>query len=273
MFELRLEFYLLWAAVLAYLAAGSLAAGGVLLRRLPERSVLALMLGGLVLQTAFFAMRWDRLGHGPFNSMFEILASNIWSLLLVFVIAYWRIRPIRPSAALVMPIIFVMVGWLIVASPHDTQIPPTYDTVWLYIHIGLGKVFLGAILVAVGLGLVILARTVGLGREALAILPDNASLDELAYRFLALGLVFDTLMLIAGAIWAQDAWGRYWNWDPIETWGFVTWLLLASTIHFRFTFRPHPAWSALLAIAVFAVAFVNFFGIPFVSRTPHQGMV
>ena len=113
-----------------------------------KRSVLSAILAGLGLQTLFFALRWERLGHGPFNSMFEILASNVWSLLLVFAIAYWRIRAIRPSAALVMPLMFVMIGWLIVASPHDTQIPPTYDTVWLYIHIGLGKVFLGATLFA-----------------------------------------------------------------------------------------------------------------------------
>ena len=268
-----LELFLLYCAVLTYLAAGGLSLWGLVRRRLPERAVLTLLLVGLGLQTVFFALRWIRLGHGPFNSMFEILASNIWSLVLVFVPVYAGFRSIRPVTAFIMPVIFIMSGWLLVASPHDTVIPPTYDTIWLYIHIMLGKVFLGATLVAVGLSLVILARWLSRGRLALTLLPGNASLEELAYRFLALGLVFDSLMLIAGAIWAQDAWGRYWGWDAIETWGLITWLLLAAALHLRFTLRPPAPVAAAMAIAVFVVAFLNFFGVPFVSYAPHQGIV
>ena len=83
----------------------------------------------------------------------------------------------------------------------------------------------------------VLLRRQGLALGRLAGLPPDGRLDDLAYRFMALGLVFQSLMLVSGAIWAQDAWGRYWAWDPLETWSFVTWLLLAFALHLRLTLR------------------------------------
>jgi ABC-type transport system involved in cytochrome c biogenesis permease subunit len=270
---MEIELKLLWSAILAYVIGGSLAIGSVVLRKRPERAILALILFGWTLHTASLAARWDRLGHGPFMTMFEILSSNVWSLVLAFVIAYWRVPVIRPSAAVVMPILFVMMGWLMLSSPGEAHFPQTFRTPWLYIHIGFGKVFLGAMLVAVGLAGVIQSRQGEWGRRWFQTLPPDVRLDELAYRMMALGLIFDTLMLIAGAIWAQDAWGRYWAWDPLETWAFLTWLLLAVALHLRVTYRPSPRVSSLLAVGVFVLAFLTFFGVPFISTAPHKGAV
>ncbi len=271
--DLFAELRVLWAAVVAYVLAGSLAIFGVLLRKRPERTVLALMVIGLLLHTLAIAARWDRLGHGPFVTMFEILSSNVWSLMLAFAIAYWRLPAIRPVAALVMPILFTMMGWLMTVSPGEGHLPPTYHTVWLFIHIGFGKVFLGAVLVAVGLSGVILLRQTNFGSNSFHRLPNDDRLSELAYRCMAIGFVFETLMLIAGAIWAQDAWGRYWDWDPLETWAFITWLIVGVSLHARMTFRLTPRLGSWLVMAVFVSAFLTFFGIPFVSETPHQGAV
>jgi ABC-type transport system involved in cytochrome c biogenesis permease subunit len=268
-----LELQILWAGIIAYVASGSLAIVALLMGKRPERTVLALMVLGLVLHTASIALRWERLGHGPFITMFEILSSNVWSLMLAFALAYWRIPKIRPAAAVVMPILFIMMGWLMLSHPGEGHFPPTYRTVWLYIHIGFGKVFLGAVLVAVGLAGVILLRRFDLGVDRLARLPDDRRLDELAFRFMAVGLVFETLMLVAGAIWAQDAWGRYWAWDPLETWAFLTWLTLAFTIHARLAFKIQPATHATMIMAVFGLAFLTFFGVPFISTSPHKGAV
>ena len=270
---MEIELKLLWAAILAYVLGGSLAIGGVIMRKRPERAVLALVSIGWLIHTASLAVRWERLGHGPFITMFEILSSNVWSLILAFVIAYWRIPVIRPSAAVIMPILFVMMGWLVLSSPGEAHFPQSFRTPWLFIHIGFGKVFLGAMLVSVGLAGVILTRRVAWGRRWFASLPDDRRLDELSYRMMALGIVFNTLMLVAGAIWAQDAWGRYWAWDPLETWAFLTWLLLAVALHLRVTFRLAPQVSSLLAIGVFILAFLTFFGVPFISTAPHKGAV
>lgn len=269
LFELKI----LWAAVVAYVLAGSLAIFGVAFKKRPERAVLALTVAGLALHTVAIAARWHRLEHGPFVTLFEILSSNVWSLMLAFSLAYWRLPAIRPSAAVVMPILFTMMGWLMTANPGEAYLPPTYHTVWLFIHIGFGKVFLGATLVAVGLSGVILARSSDFGQSRFQRLPPDDRLSELSYRCMAFGFVFETLMLIAGAIWAQDAWGRYWDWDPLETWAFITWLIVGIALHARFTFHLSPRFGAWLVLGVFVAAFLTFFGVPFISQAAHQGVV
>lgn len=270
---MMIELQTLWAALVLYVLAGSLSIFGVMLKRRPERFVLGLLLAGLVLHTAAISLRWIRLDHGPFLTMFEILLSNVWSMLVVFALAYWRVPALRPSAAVVMPIMFVMMGWLLMTNPGEGHMPPTYHTIWLYIHIGFGKVFLGALLVAVGISGVILLRQSRIGHGRFAYMPDDSRLNELSFRFLAISMIFETLMLIAGAIWAQDAWGRYWAWDPLETWAFLTWLSLVLTMHARLAYKVTPRMAAIMVITVFVVAFLTFFGVPFISPVAHQGAV
>lgn len=267
------ELQLLWTALLLYTLAGSTAIGATVLAKRSERVVLAMIVLGLSAHTLSLGLRWERLGHGPFITMFEILSSNVWSLLLIFAVAYWRVPPVRPAAAVVMPILFVIIAWLLAVNPDEGHFPPTYRTVWLYIHVLFGKVFLGAVLIAVGVAGLILLRRGAIVSERRARLPDDAKLENLAFRFMTLGFVFETLMLVAGAVWAQDAWGRYWAWDPLETWSFVTWLTLAFYMHLRVTVRLQPRSSAMLIMTVFVLAFLTFFGVPFISIALHKGAV
>lgn len=270
---MSVELQWLWAALLAYVAAGSLAIVAAVMNRRPERTILALIAAGVALHSVSLALRWMRLEHGPFVTLFEILSSNVWSLTLVFALAYWRVRAVRPAAAVVMPILFMLMAWMLVASPVEGRLPPTYHTLWLYVHVAFGKVFLGSVLVAVGLSGVILLRAAGYAPNAFYALPAAAKLEELAFRFMVLAFAFETLMLIAGAIWAQDAWGRYWAWDPLETWAFLTWLALAFFLHLRATLKPAPQFGAYAVIGVFVLAFFTFFGVPFVSTVPHKGAI
>lgn len=263
----------LWIGLVAYVGAGGIAIFALIMRRRMPAAVLWLLAAGLAMQAVSLGLRWQRVGHGPFVTMYEILSSNIWSLTFAFTLAYWRIPQIRASAAFVMPLIFMLMGWLLVTSPADGHFPPTYRTIWLYIHIGFGKVFLGAVLISVAISAAILARSIDWARERLVSLPASERLDDLSFRFMGVGIVFESLMLISGAIWAQDAWGRYWSWDPLETWALLTWLALAFALHMRLAVRVSPRVGALLVIGVFAVAFLTFFGIPFVSTSPHKGAV
>ena len=270
---MNFEMVALWAGVIGYVLAGVTAIAGLVLKKRPDRFVLAAMSVGIVCHALAIGLRWTRLGHGPYVTFFEILSSNLWSLSAIFTLACWRIPKIRPLVAFVMPILFVLMGWMILLDKSEGPLPATYHTVWLFIHVGFSKLFLGPVLVAVGLSLVILARHFNIGTPRLERFPESARLDELAWRFMALAFIFEILMLITGAIWAQDAWGRYWAWDPLETWAFLTWLMLAISLHARVTFRLKPIHGAGLILAVFVMAFLTFFGTPFISDLPHQGAV
>jgi ABC-type transport system involved in cytochrome c biogenesis permease subunit len=219
------------------------------------------------------AMRWSRIGHGPILNRFEILASSLLSLGMLWRAASWRLPVLQGSAPVVLSLLALMGAWLLAVNPADTHLPPTYEMPILWLHVAMGKIFLACALVATGLAGVLLARATACGQRWFRRMPGDAALDALAWRFMLAALVFESLMLIAGAVWAQDAWGRFWAWDPLETWAFVTWLTLAAAVHARITWRVVPRTGALLIVAVFIVAFLTFFGVPFVSLAPHKGAV
>ena len=259
------ETQLLRGALALYAAAGASLRG--------PRRALGWLTAALLLHTGALALRWQALGHGPFTTLHEILSSNLWSLVALFTAAAWALRELRPALAAAMPVWALLAAWLLVADPAPGHFPPTYATPLLYLHTLVGKLFLGLLLVAVALGAVPVLRRTARGRRWFAAAPDDRRLDELAHRFAAFAFVFETLMLIVGAVWAQDAWGRYWAWDPLESWAFVTWLALAATLHGRATLRPSPARHGAWLAAVFVVAFLTFFGVPFLSMAPHKGAI
>jgi ABC-type transport system involved in cytochrome c biogenesis permease subunit len=139
--------------------------------------------------------------------------------------------------------------------------------------VGLGKIFLAASLLATGLAGVLLLARLKPFTSLLSTTAEQTLLDTLAWRIMALAFVFHSLMLIAGAVWAQDAWGRYWAWDSLETSTFITWLVLGISLHLRVTWRL-PHWLGWwLIVLVFALAFLTFLGLPFSSLGPHKGML
>jgi ABC-type transport system involved in cytochrome c biogenesis permease subunit len=229
----------------------------------------ALVLGALLLAFAI-AERWMHIGHGPFLTLYEILLSNLFSLGAVYALAFWRVPLARPGAAVALPVLMLLGIWSLNVSRDPVPLPPTYENGWLWVHVTMGKLFLGTALVGVGLaGLLLLRRLVAPAMEG----EQVDALDGVAWRFMALAFVLHSLMLIAGAVWAQDAWGRYWDWDPLETWAFMTWLALGATLHLRLTYRIAPWAGWCLIIGVFVLAFLTFFGVPFLSLAPHKGAV
>lgn len=259
------ETFALRAALGCYVAA----LGG----RRWQRVAAAALAAALGLHTLALALRWQAHGHGPFTTMHEILSSNLWSLALVLAVSAALLRDLRAALVVAAPVLAVLAAWLLLADASPGHFPPTYATPLLYLHTAVGKLFLGLLLVAVALGGVPWLRRMAPGARWLRQAGSDARLDELAHRFAAAAFVCETLMLIVGAVWAQDAWGRYWAWDPLESWAFVTWLALAAALHGRATLRPTPARHGLWLAGVFVIAFLTFFGVPFISTAPHKGAV
>lgn len=224
------------------------------------RVALPVLTLAVVLHTAALATRWQALGHGPFTTLYEILSSSLWSLSLVYALAWWRWPELQAGWRPASLVLALLAAWLLASDAGPGHFPPTYDTPLLYLHTVVGKLFLGLLLASTALALVAARR-------------NAARLDALAHGFAAFAFVAESLMLIVGAVWAQDAWGRYWDWDPLETWAFATWLALAATLHARVTLRPRPAVHAAWLSGVFVIAFLTFFGVPFISLAPHKGAI
>ncbi len=272
----------LWAGLGAYLVATLVAMWGVSPRsensalvanKTHEKLVLGFIVLGVLLLTVAIAARWIRIGHGPWISLFELLMSQVWSLGLIFAVLYWKLPGLRPSTVIVMPVMWILGSWVLLLEPGISHFPATYYNVWKWSHVGLGKIFLALLLAGVGLGGVMILRTTARGKIWFRAMPADAVIDKLAWRMMMLALVFDSLMLIAGAVWAQDAWGRYWAWDSLETSAFLTWIFLAIGLHIRLTYKIKPWVSGAIIIGVFIMAFSTYFGIPYLSTSAHKGMV
>ena len=93
------------------------------------------------------------------------------------------------------------------------------------------------------------------------VLPASGTLDGLAYRFIAFGFPIWTFGVICGAIWAQGAWGRYWGWDPKETWSFITWTIFAGYLHARATAGWRGRRAAAIALTGFVSLFVTYYAV------------
>jgi len=237
--------------------------------RLRNSYNLIILLGsvGLIIHAFSLAIRWQRVGHGPFINLYEILSSNVWSLMFTFLLFMLFAKNFRGVGRFLVPVLALLMTWLLLTNSTDTYLPPTYNTIWLYFHVFSGKFFLGLLLLAVALAIYGLIRGVQNSDEI-----SMPKIQLLSYQFLAFAFCFESLMLFFGAIWAQDAWGRYWAWDPLETWAFLTWLSVLFVLHWRSKSTRYGLYTAMIS-ACFILAFLTFFGVPFISTAPHKGMI
>lgn len=229
--------------------------------------VVPVLLLGLVV-----AGRWDRVGQGPFLSLYDVILSNLFTAGLYLFIAGLLSTTARASRRVAYPILLLLIAWALTLPLEVPPLPPTFDNPWLWVHVLAGKLFLASCLVATSLALLLLGRR-GVSSGLLATGLDPEELDAGLWRYAAIAFVFHSLMLVAGAAWANDAWGRYWAWDPLELWTFVTWLMLGMVLHARVTLRM-PSWMGWSGIClVFVLAFLTFLGVPFLSLGPHKGVM
>ncbi len=258
---------------LCLLAAGWLSVMEPLRQRDFAGPIAVLLLGAITCVALLIADRWLSIGQGPFITLYEILISGLFGLALVYGIAYWRCPEIRVGAPVALAVLLLLLLWSGRVSTGVTLLPPTYDTPWLWAHLAAGKLFLGCCLVAASIA-VLLVLPLAWRRALLAhgSLREEV-LEQHAWRWLLAAFVFHSAMLLAGAVWAQDAWGRYWDWDPLETWAFVTWLTMAFGLHLRTSRRAGRRLGPAIVVASFVLAFLTFFGVPFISLSPHQGAV
>ena len=221
----------------------------------------------VVLLTVAVAGRWIREAQGPFLTLYDVLLSNLFSLTLVYLVAAWLVPALRRSSMIVVGFLGVLGIWSLTELAVAVPLPATFDNPWLWLHVTAGKLFLGLCLPAAATAILLLVRST---RAA----SNSGEMDAAVWLTLSLAFVCHSFMLIAGAIWAHSAWGRYWAWDSLETWTFITWLCIALLLHARVTFRRMPVsygWSAV--VAIFGLAILTFLGVPFLSIAPHKGVM
>ena len=227
----------------------------------------ALLLGGLVLRGL-----WA--GRVPWGNMYEFsLASAVGILAVYLGISLWR--DVRWLGLFVTGATLLTLGLAVtVLYTEAAQLVPALKSWWLVIHVSAAIICGGAFTVAAGITLLYLwrdsAERRGRVTGMVAKLPDAVRLDTLAYRILAFAFPLWTFAVIAGAIWAENAWGRYWGWDPKETWAFITWVIYAGYLHARATAGWRGRRAAYISLVGFAAFLINYFGVNLFVNSLHS---
>ena len=209
------------------------------------QAALALSAIAVAAHTAAVVTRGLAVHRAPWGNMYEFVTALtcIAAIFFLFVMVRYRAWTLG---------VFVMGAVVVALGLAETliytaagQLVPALQSYWLDIHVTAMTLATGIFFVAAVLGLVYLAvdrynRRVAAGRAEpgngiVRRLPGLEQLDRLTYRTVVFGFPVWTFGVIAGAIWADQAWGRYWGWDPVETWAFITWVLYAAFLHARAT--------------------------------------
>ena len=218
-----------------------------------------------VAQTAFFVARFI-LGGIPFGtSLYESLVFFSWCLVTAYLLITLKYR-IPVAGAFTIPIAFILsVAAALLPNKGIGEIPPALRSYWLFIHVPLS--FMGDALFALAFasGIMYLIQEKQLKSKKPGAfyyrLPSLEVLDSLNYRALTVGFPLLTLGIITGSIWAQYAWGAYWQWDPKETWSLITWLIYAAVLHARFTIGWRGRKAAWFSIVGFSAVLFTFLGV------------
>ncbi len=211
----------------------------------------------------------------PWANMYEFSVSGSFILVAIFVFA-WRVRDIRIIATFVAGFALLVLGTATnIFYVQVKTLMPALQSYWLVIHVTVAVLATAFFNIAAALSVAYLLKTsayveksqskvVGFARRVLAAFPEQRRLERLQVRFNSIGLVLWSFTLIAGAIWAQRAWHRYWGWDTKEVWTFIIWTLYAGYFHATSTrgwTGKRAAWLSLVGFTaiIFNFTIVNLF--------------
>jgi cytochrome c-type biogenesis protein CcsB len=212
-------------------------------------------------------------GRPPWGNMYEFSLAGALSALGVFLVLLLLGRQVRYLGVFVVLAALVTLGVaVVVLYTESAQLVPALKSYWLWIHVTAAIISSGIFTVATAATVMYLVadaadRRTAAGRPGgwvgvvASHLPDAATLDRVAYRTIAFGFPLWFFTIVAGAIWAEAAWGRYWGWDPKETWSFVTLVLYAAYLHARATAGWKGRSAALIALAAYSCFLFNYFGV------------
>ncbi len=231
----------------------------------------SLLFLGFVLHTLGLAARWYISGHAPWSNGFESMIYVAWATMLAGFLFAKR-SPLTLAATSVLATLTLFVAHLSWMNPEITNLVPVLKSYWLTLHVSVitasyGFLGLGAILGLVNMVLFLLKT----GENHLRIRDKIRELTNVSEISVQLGLVFLTTGTLLGAVWANESWGRYWGWDPKETWSLVTILVYTFITHMRLIPGMKSDYNFNLAgIVGFSSVLMTYFGVNYYLSGLHS---
>jgi len=248
--------------------------------------------------------RWIVAGYFPLSNLYESLLFLTWTLLSIYLYVEFKTKS-KLMGAILIPVALLINGFANLTLSADMQkaspLVPALQSNWLMMHVSMMMLSYGTLIMGSLLCLLFLViskyQDVDLKSidessvplynimldyyEAKLFAPSDEiselgklkllqSLDNWSYRIIGLGFPFLTIGIIAGGVWANEAWGSYWSWDPKETWALITWLVFATYLHSRITKGWEGKKTAILGGLGFFVIWICYLGVNFLGKGLHS---
>nr|QUE29136.1 CcsA [Erythrotrichia welwitschii] len=247
--------------------------------------------------TAILSYRWWNEGYFPLSNLYESLLFLSWGLTIIQLLLENRIKN-QIVGAVTTPVSMFIIAFASISLPVDMQkaapLVPALKSNWLMMHVSImiisyATLILGSLLsilfliITRGQDVILQGDSMGNRRKSNTnqykeLKTQNShrqmslveSIDNLSYRTIGLGFPLLTIGIIAGAVWANEAWGSYWSWDPKETWALITWLIFAAYLHTRINKSWQGKRPAILASVGFVVVWICYLGVNFLGKGLHS---
>lgn len=269
-FETIYPYYLLLGFILLTLSFASIIKPQFKMR-LFTKGALYLLIALFIAHTIGLALRWYISGHAPWSDGYESMIYIGWATVLAGFIFSKR-SPITLAATAILTGLILFVAHLNWMNPQVTNLVPVLNSYWLSIHVSMitasyGFLGLGALLGFITLILFIVKTSANERQISLSIKELNA-INEMS---LMVGLVLLTFGNFLGGVWANESWGRYWGWDPKETWALVTILVYAVVLHIRFIKSIYSEFNfSVISLLSFTSVIMTYFGVNYYLAGMHS---
>ena len=250
------------------------------------------------------ASRWIVAGYFPLSNLYESLLFLTWTLLTIYLYVENKTKS-KLMGAILIPVALLINGFANLTLPVEMQkaspLVPALQSNWLMMHVSMMMLSYATLIMGSLLCLLFLViskyQDIDLQLvddsslplynvmleyyEAKLFSPSDEvselgklkllqSLDNWSYRIIGLGFPFLTIGIIAGGVWANEAWGSYWSWDPKETWALITWIVFATYLHSRITKGWEGKKTAVLGSIGFFVIWICYLGVNFLGKGLHS---
>lgn len=224
---------------------------------------------GVIGNLVGFGFRWIEtyrlgFGHAPLSNLYESLVFFSMAIAVLYLIVEKQYGH-RAVGAFAMPLAFLAMAYASLSPNISDRIQPLLPALksnWLIAHVITCFIGYAAFAVAFGLSLMFLLKKEGQPPESFrSKMPSAAVLDQLTHQMVTLGFLFLTAGIITGAVWANSAWGRYWGWDPKETWSLITWFIYATLLHARLMRGWQGRRVAIFSLVGFGAVLFTYFGV------------
>lgn len=233
---------------------------------------------GFLDNTAGIILRWIEsyqigYGHAPFANMYESLVFFSWTVAILYILVELKYKK-SIIGVFATPLIFLAIAYASFDPSINKKIAPLIPALqsnWLIAHVI--TCFLGYAGFAVAFGFSIMyffKPEKAVPGSVFEKLPSFSLIDELTYQMIVFGFLFLTIGIITGSVWANSAWGKYWTWDPKETWSLITWLIYATFLHLRMMRGWHGKNLAWVSITGFMAVLFTYFGVNYLLTGLHS---